>query len=157
MSKIIVVKDETGHLAGLGEKNERAYNRFKRQVTSMEVGETLAFGWKKPRSPKFHRLHFGLLHAAFDAQEQFQLFDPFRMWVQVGAGHCDLLPGPHGKPVAVPRSIAWEEMDDNEFYEHHIAAVAFLRSVHAYRYLWPHLPNADAESCVNVILEQFEI
>lgn len=156
MSTVVVYKDESGKLAGFGEKGSRAWEKFRRTVEDLEVGETLDFEWRKPRSPKFHRLHFVMLHTVFESQEQFQQFDQFRMWVQVGSGHADLLPGPNGKPVAVPRSIAWAALDDIAFGEHHLEALRFLRSAHATRFLWPDLPDVDADSRVNALLGPFE-
>lgn len=156
MAKVVIYKDETGKLAGLGEANARAYNKFRAAIAKLEVGETLAFEWKAPRSPGFHRRHFALLNYIYEAQEQFQDADAFRMWVQVGAGFCDLLPGPKGKPVAVPRSIAWATLDEVDFSEHHAKVVAFLRSRHAIRFLWPHLDDARADEMMDSLLHEFD-
>lgn len=153
---IVVVKDEQNKLRGFGEKGQRAWLRFRNAIEALEIGETLSFAWHKPRSPKFHRYHFAMLHAVYEQQEQFQDFDAFRMWCQVGAGHCELVPGPRGKPVAIPKSIAYESLDDNEFAEHHMAVCAFLRSTHACRFLWPEMSDVDADASINAILQEFE-
>jgi hypothetical protein len=156
MSDVVVVRNEQGKLEGLGEKGRRAFGRFQRKVEKLEPGETLAFSWREPRSSRFHRLHFAILSAVFEAQEQFQDLEAFRMWCQVGAGACDLVPGPNGKPVAIPKSIAYHAMDDSEFHEHHEAVVTFLRSAHATRFLWPWMSDVQGDQHVDAILSEFD-
>lgn len=156
MPQIQVCKDNTGKLAGFGEKGERAYKRFLAAVRALEHGEMLAFSYKIPRAPKFHKLHFVMLAAMFEAQEQFADSYQFRKWSEVGAGHCDLVPGPKGRMVAVARSIDYESLDDVEFSEMHEAVKAFFRSEHATRFLWPHLSDSEQMAMVASILEQFE-
>ncbi|MGE0797284.1 MAG: DUF1367 family protein [Lautropia sp.] len=156
MSTCIIVKNEEGRLQGLGERGGRAYARWQSAVQRMEVGETLEFSWREPRSGPFHRRHFAVLSAVFEQQEQFQDFEAFRMWCQVGAGACDILPGPHGKPVAIPRSIAYARMDNGDFMEHHTAVVAFLRSQHATRFLWPDADEQTAGRWIDAMLAEFD-
>ena len=139
MARIVVVRDEAGKLAGLGEKGARAYARFRAALKRMEVGETLEFQWNEPRSPGYHRLFFAKLHALFDRQEQFADVDALRAWLTVGAGECDFVPGPKGRMVAMPRSIAWHRLDEVEFRELVRKIDEFLDSEHAQAFLWPHL------------------
>lgn len=156
MANVILVKDECGKLAGFGEKGARAWSKFRQRLDRMEIGETVEFSWWEPRSPKFHRLHFAMLGALFDAQEQFQDFEAFRMWVQVGAGFCELVPGPKGKPVALPKSIAWKNLDDADFADHHLEVMKFLRSGYAARFLWPWLNDAEGSQMMASIIDEFE-
>ncbi|MCR4297480.1 MAG: DUF1367 family protein [Gallionella sp.] len=156
MSTVLITKDNTGKLAGFGEKGERAYGRFLAAVKKMEQGELLSFSYKVPRSPKFHRLHFVMLDALFEAQEQFADDYQFRKWAEVGAGHCDFVPGPTGRMVALARSIDYESLDDAEFSDMHDAVKAFFKSTHASHFLWPHLPDAEGAEMVRVILVEFE-
>lgn len=156
MSKVILKKDETGKLTGLDDKNERAYARFRKQIGELQIGETLAFEFKIPRAPRFHRLHFAMLGAFFAAQELFDDADRMRKWLEVGAGHCEFVPGPKGDWIAMPKSIAYEALDDADFREVHEAIKKFLRDPHAYRFLWPHLDDAGREQMVEAILAEFE-
>lgn len=156
MSKVILRKDETGKLAGLDDKNERAYARFRKQLGELQIGETLAFEFKIPRSPRFHRRHFAMLGAFFAAQDVFDDADRMRKWLEVGAGHCDFVPGPDGVFFAMPKSIAYEALEDSDFREVHTSIVSFLREPRAYRYLWPHLDDAGREQMVEAILGEFE-
>ena len=156
MSEVLIVKDETGKLAGFGEKGARAYARFLKAVRELEIGELLSFNYCVPRSPKFHRYHFALLKAVFDNQEQFNDENQFRKWTEVGAGHCEFVPGPKGRMVALPKSIAYDALDDEEFADVHANVKAFLRTVHARRFLWPHLDDGKAAEMVEALLEEFE-
>ena len=156
MPTVQLVKDNTGKLAGFGEAGQRAYGRFLAKVREMEIGEMLAFSFKIPRAPKFHKLHFVMLKALFDSQEQFDTEYQFRKWAEVGAGHCEFVPGPKGRMVALPRSIDYESLDDVEFSEMHEAVKAFFRSKHAQSFLWPHLSEQDQMNMVAEILDQFE-
>jgi hypothetical protein len=155
MAECIVVKTEDGKLAGLGEKGGRQFARFQAAVREMEVGETMRFSFKIPRSPGFHKRHFVIINRVFEQQEQFEDDEKFREWIQVGAGFCDLLPGPNGKPVAISRSIAWEALEDAEFAEHHAAVIAFLRSARCTRFLWPEWSDLDADTFINNVLAEF--
>lgn len=152
MSELVIVRTEQG-LQGLGEKNGRAYERWKKHVANMELGETAAFSWKKPRSPKFHRLYFGMLGNLFDVQEQFADEHQLRNWLTVGAGYCDYVPGATGRMVALPKSIAWEQMHDNDFRDYCDAVWAFLESEHAVRFLWPLLtPEKQSEAVAQLLI-----
>lgn len=152
MSDVVVYKDEAGKLRGLGEKGDRAWQRFRSYLESMAVGETISFAWFKPRSPKFHRLFFAFLGELMDRQEQFDDINALRAWLTVGAGYATFVPGPTGRMVALPKSIAWHRMDDNEFRELVLAVWDFLRTEHAQRFLWPHLDDGKAVEQVETLL-----
>lgn len=156
MPSVLITKNDKGKIAGFGEKGERVYARFLAAVKALEYGELLAFTYKVPRSPKFHRLHFVMLAALFGAQDQFADDYQFRKWSEVGAGHVDWVPGPTGKMVALPRSIDYESLDDDEFGEMHAAVKAFFRSTHATRFLWPHLDDGQAAEMVEALLMEFD-
>lgn len=155
MADVIVTKNEQGKLEGMGEKGQRAYARFLAAVHKMGVGDTLRFSFWLPRSIGFHRRHFSILNKVFNHQEQFLEEEAFRMWVQVGAGFCDIVPGPKGKPVAIPKSIAFDKLEDADFAEHHAACIMFLRSIHATRFLWPWLSDVDADAMMDSLLNEF--
>jgi hypothetical protein len=80
-----------------------------------------------------------MLAMIFDAQETFADPEQLRMWLQVGAGHCEFVPGPKGKAGGDPEEHRLLAMDDAEFAAHHEKVKDFLRSEHAQRFLWPHL------------------
>ena len=159
MPSVHITKDQYGKLVGFGKRGVAAYGRFLKAVKALEFGELLSFTYKIPRAPKFHRLHFVMLDALFESQEQFvglRAEYQFRKWTEVGAGHCDFVPGPTGKPVALPRSIDYESLDDVEFAELHEAVKGFCRTPYFWRFLWPHLSDDKGAEMVDAILMQFE-
>ena len=133
-----------GMVDGLGEINRRKWRRFMATLFRMEPGEMATIKTHKARSGPFHRRHMALEQRVFDAQERFTDFERgFRDWLKVGAGFVDLLPGRDGVPVAIPRSIAWHSLDEQEFIEFTRAMNDFLATSYAQAVLWPHLlPSA---------------
>ena len=156
MTTITLTRNDQNQIAGLGEKDKRAYARFQKRMAELEQGECLSITVWFDRREKFHRLHFVILTAVFDAQEQFSEPDDFRAWVQVGAGHCYFVPGPEGRMCAIPRSIAWSAMDEAEFSEHHRKVLAFLRSQRCTRFLWPAVDDVTAGNMMSELLERFQ-
>jgi hypothetical protein len=156
MSSVVVVKGEDEKLHGFGQKGERAWRKFRSRVDALVVGETLQFEWHEPRSGPHHRLFFAQLAALFDRQEQFEDMDMLRAWLTVGAGYCDFAPGPRGKMVALPRSIAFHKLDEVEFSELHRGVNDFLRSAHAQRFLWPDIDDKRAAQTIEELLLEFQ-
>ena len=155
MSAVVVCKGDDGKLRGMGERGERAYARFRSRVESMAVGDTLQFEWREPRSPAHHRLFFSKLGALMDRQEQFDTEDKLRAWLTVGAGFADFVPGPTGRMVALPQSIAWHKLDEADFSDLHAKVDSFLWSDHARRFLWPHLGVQQTYDMVDQFLREF--
>lgn len=156
MSAVTLWKGQDGKLEGFDEKGKRLYARFMKKIRELAPGQTIGFTYKVPRSPKFHRLHFVMLRELFDNQEQFADPYQFRKWLEVGAGHCDFVPGPKGRMVALPKSIDYESLDDEEFAGVHEGVKAFLRTEHAARFLWPEVDPAASLRGVEAILSGFE-
>lgn len=155
MAKLALRVDELGKLDGLTPADCRGYARFKKKLGLLRPGDTITFEHRFPRSPKFHRLHFAMLGALFDNQEQFANPEDLRKWVEVGAGHCAFVPGPKGRLVALPLSIAYDSLDDAEFYEHHIKVTSFLRTVQSTRFLWPEIGDVAASAAIEGLLAEF--
>lgn len=155
MSSVTVFKGDDGRLQGFGEKGARAWDKFGKRVASMAVGETLAFEWFEPRSKAHHGLFFAKLGALMDRQEQFDDDDKLRKWLTVGAGYADFVPGPHGRMVALPQSIAWHKMDETDFSDLHGKVDAFLWTDHARRFLWPHLKDEQTYAMIEQLMQEF--
>jgi hypothetical protein len=155
LAKIVLVKNDQGKLEGHTEPERKRYAKFLAHAKSMAVGDTIAFEFKVPRSLPFHRRHFGILKMLFESQEQFDSQERLREWLEVGAGFCDILPGPKGKPVALARSIAWEALEQADFEAHHNDVIAFMRTPHCYRFLWPHLEDVTGSTMIETILMEF--
>lgn len=155
MPTVLLARDGEGKLAGATTLDQVRYQRWRARIEQLQPGECLTFTWSEPRSGPFHRRHFAILGALYERQEQFADFDQLRKWLEVGAGHCDFVPGPKGKMCAIPKSIAYDKLGEPEFRELHEAIVAFMRSEHATRFLWPHLEPLAAMAMVNGVLDEF--
>lgn len=145
-----------GLVDGLGERGKKQWRRFVNGLMRLEPGEMVEIKTRKPRSGPFHRRHMAMEQAVFEAQERFEQFDPgFRDWLKVGAGFVTWWPGPKGGVFPVPKSIAYDQLEDDEMREFHEAVVAFLRTEHAARALFPHLRALDGMAAVERLLEGF--
>lgn len=155
MSAVVVTKGQDGKLTGMGEKGERAYAKFVKRVRDLSPGDTLHFEWREPRSLPHHKLFFAKVHALFDMQEQFDDADKLRQWLTVGAGYCDFVPGPTGRMVALPQSIAFHKLEEPEFAELHSQVDGFLWTLHARRFLWPMLTDEQSYAMIEQFMERF--
>ena len=151
MTEMVIFRDKDGKLAGFGDKGRRAYAKFQRMVQELEVGETLAFSYKRPRSPQHHRFFFARMNNLLDMQESFKDLEELVVFLKVGAGLVDFMPS-CGQLVAVPKSISWHALDEQEFTEAHRVIVDFLWTPEAQRALWPNLTEAKRYEMVEVLL-----
>lgn len=143
-----------GIVDGLGERGKRQWRRFVNGLLRLEPGEMVAIKTHKARSGPFHRRHMVIETRAFEAQEKFDSFEQFRNWMKVGAGFCDWIAGPRGAVIPVPKSIAFDKLEEDDMRQVHEDMVAFLRSEPAGRVLWKHLaPAARAEMVENILSE----
>lgn len=141
---------------GLGEINRKRWRRFFSTLLRMEPGELATIRTHKARSGPFHRRHMKLEQTVFEHQERFENFERgFRDWLKVGAGHCDWHPGPRGGVFPVPKSISYTEMEEGDMREFHDAAIAFLRTPHALRTLWPNVPEDARYEGMEALLGSF--
>ena len=156
MTTMVIIKDETGKLNGLGKRDQKAYARFRKLIQKLESGEIFTLNFWFPRNRKLHGLYFVMLTQVLNAQEQFDDVDKLRCWLTVGAGDCEFYPGPNGRIVAIPKSINFQSMDDEEFGDHLKRVKEFLRSDRAQLFLWPHLKPMQASEIVEGLLQGFE-
>lgn len=153
----ITVTKEDGKLVGFTDKDKRAYGKFKKSIEELTEGELFTLSTWFARNPRLHKLHFVVMKALLDAQEQFAEMDDLRKWLYVGAGYADFMPGPKGKMVAIPKSVAYDRIDDAEFSELHGKVVDFMRTTHCMRFLWPHLEEHAAAETVEKVIAEFEV
>lgn len=145
-----------GIVDGLGEIEKRKWRRFIGMLFRMGPGEIATVNTHKARSGPFHRRHMLLETRVFEAQERFTDFKRgFRDWLKVGAGHCDWYPGPKGGVMPVPKSTSYTEMEEGEMREFHDACLAFLRTAHAGKTLWPALSPLLRIHAIEAVLADF--
>ena len=180
MSTLTITRRDDGKLDGFTRADQRAYARYRKAIEELEVGELFTFSVFFPRNPNFHRFHFAVMNALLEAQERYEDLDDLRRWLYVGAGYCDFVSAPSYlgdiierlpkmvratlrrlllrdlDVIAVPKSIAYDRIDDADFRVLHDKVVDFMRGARARRYLWGHLTDAQTHDTVEAILESFE-
>jgi len=141
---------------GLGALNQKRWRRFWNRFLKSEPGEMASITTASQRMGSFHRRHMLIESRVFAGQERIPTFEQFRLWLKLGAGFVDWMPGPKGGVVPVPRSISYAACEEGVFREFHDAAIAFLRTEHAITYLWPKLPREQRFDAIDNILLPFE-
>lgn len=101
----------TRTLAGLVPADEAA----KQAVKRWKIGETLKCSVRKPRCYTNHKKYFALLSLTFENQDKYTSFEHFRKAVQIAAGHVDELITLDGEITLMPKSIAYDALDEMEF------------------------------------------
>ena len=87
----------------------------------LKLGEVYEVTIKKARNYEFHKKYFSLINTAWEYQhekviEHFKNVDCFRKTVEIAAGWCDTIYSISRKEwVEIPRSIAFDKMDEFEF------------------------------------------
>lgn len=83
---------------------------------------------KRNRNPKNHRRFFAFVKQAFDMQDHYDEQEVFRKVLQLKAGFFDLVVSEKGQNVYLPKSVAWDQLDEIEFKELFTRVVnAFIR------------------------------
>lgn len=144
-----------GLVDGLGEQHRKGWRRFWNALLRLEPGEMVEIRTRRERSGPFHRRHMAMEQCVFEAQERFEHFEQFRNWSKVGAGFCDWIVGPKGGVIPVPRSISYAKLEDDEMRQFHDDWVAFMRSPHAIKALWPKADQTQAADGMELLLSEF--
>ena len=156
MSSVVLYRAPDGKLAGMGDKGQRQYAKFKRAIDAMLIGDTMQFDYRLPRSPNHHRLFFCKVRDLLDRQTTFEHEDDLRAWLCVGAGYCHFLPGTDGQMVAIPQSLNWASLEEADFLEVHRRVDAFMWEARARRILWPHLGDERSYWAVDAWRLEFD-
>lgn len=143
-----------GVFDGWSNTDKKGWRKIWKRLTSLEPGEFAVIEFVIPRSAPFHRRHFAILNAVFDAQDRFDDLDRMRDWLSIGAGHVQWVPGAKGGIVPLPKSISYAKADQHEFEEYHRKVIDFLRGEHAAKFLWKHKGN-DAYWFMDSLLQEF--
>jgi len=155
MPTITLHLNSNKQLAGITERDQRAWSKFVHKTKTLGE-DSITFSYHVPRSGPYHRRYFAQINALFEAQEQFQDIDMFRKWLEVGAGFAEFCPSSTGKMCAIPKSIAYDKLDQQEFQNIHDKIFEFARSEHARFFLYPHLSDGVSMNMIDAILVEFE-
>lgn len=111
--KLLVINTPRG-LVPLGDDD---YDEKKK----LKLGQTYSVEIKIARNVDFHRKYFALISYAWEflneqETERFRTKENFRKYVEVAAGHCDVIFHPRLQEyVEIPKSISFGKMDNAEF------------------------------------------
>lgn len=111
--KLFVVSTPRG-LVPLGDDDYEEKKKLK-------LGQTYSVEVKVARNVDFHRKYFALISYAWEflneqETERFRTKENFRKYVEVAAGHCDVIFHPRLQEyVEIPKSISFGKMDNAEF------------------------------------------
>ena len=144
-----------GIVDGLGERGKKQWRRLWNRIMKLEPGEMMEISTLQPRLGWYHRRHMAMEQAVFEAQERFEEFEAFRTWLKVGSGFVDWHPGPKGGVIPVPKSISYSKLEQSDMEQFHGNAVDFLRTEHAGRTLWRHLPETRRIEMIEGVLGGF--
>lgn len=144
-----------GMVDGLGDRGRKQWRRFVNGLMRLEPGEMVEIRTHKERLGVYHRRHMLMESRVFEAQEKFEQFEAFRAWLKVGSGFVDWYPGPKGGVIPVPRSTSYARLEQGEMEQVHADMVAFLRTKHAAKTLWPKLPDTQRLDAIELVLSEF--
>lgn len=140
------------NIKGLDTQNNNRWKRLWSQIWNAEPGEGFQLYSAEDRSGPFHRRHRVILERLFQSQDRFRNIEKLHDWLKVGSAFVTWEPGKDQKPVAIPRSTAFEKCSENEMREFHEDMVEYLHEPRAQRYLWKHLKPAARAEMVDAIL-----
>lgn len=107
------------------------------------VDDDVLISYKKVRNVQNHRRFFAFIQTAFAMQDHYDTPTMLRKAIQIGAGYCDEIIGLDGNVYFVPKSIAYEDLDEEAFrtlfkdcitaflnrYGSHISESEFMRII----------------------------
>jgi len=136
MSKLVLQK-HNGGLVAADEASEA-------WIWKISDGEKVMCEVRKPRNINHHRKFFALLNKVCDNLDQPVTVEMLLGLIKLRTGHCDLIDTVKGT-VAVPRSIAFENMDQTEFDAFWNRAVDFIMA--------EVIPGVDRDALEREVLE----
>lgn len=87
------------------------------KMQKVENGTDLIVEIKFNRNAKFHRLAFAMLDVVFSSQDTYEYLKDLLVEFKLKSGHYDEHITTKGKMIFVPKSIAFDEMEQLEFEE----------------------------------------
>ena len=98
-----------------------------RVLAQYRPGDEVLIEHKKGRSAANHRRFFAFVKTTFDWQDSYDNIEVWRKVLEIAGGHFDAVVDKHGQTHLWPKSIAWDEItDEDEFRD------LFGRIVNAY-------------------------
>jgi hypothetical protein len=145
--EIGVTKTPDGKLRGWTQHEDIALRKMRAKINRLKPGAMLKLSYSQPRNLGHHRKFFALVQAVAENSEIYDTTDKALVAVKLAAGHVDFVPHPEtGELTAVPKSIAFQNMDQaafDEFYERAVAGVI--------AHICPHMTRMDLDEAVEMV------
>lgn len=84
-------------------------------VSKMKVGEETSFTHRRIRTAGLHRKYFALIKLAYENQDHYKDIYVFRKVLEMRAGYYTPIKTERGHDLAIPKSIAYSELDQTGF------------------------------------------
>jgi len=121
--KAMLLKTDKG-LRGATPADHEAWSKFRRRLETMKQGTWIRMEWARPRHGKHHRKFFALLNLVAENSETYDTTEKALVAVKLVTGYADPIIDPTtGELIQVPRSIAYDAMDQDEFEGFYSAAI----------------------------------
>lgn len=98
-----------------------------RVLAQYKMGDEILLEHKRGRNAKNHRRFFAFVNLTFEWQDQYEDPEIWRKVLEIAAGHFDTVVDKNGQTHFWPKSIAWEDLDDEDEFR-----ALFGRVVNAY-------------------------
>lgn len=103
---------------GLVPIDDDAYNAKQK----LKVGQVYETDIKLDRNYRFHKKYFALISIAWEyllenEVKEYRTKEIFRKWCEIQAGNCDVVRLQDGTYIRLPKSIAFDQMGEDEFSE----------------------------------------
>jgi hypothetical protein len=146
--RAILIKTESG-LRGSTIKDHEAWTKFKRRLETLKTGSWLRIECVKPRNGQHHRKLFALLTLVAENSETYNTTEKALVAVKLVTGHCEPFIDPMtGELTQLPKSIAYEAMDQDEFNEFYSAAIDGVLC-----HILPQIDKVQAERLMDMIIQ----
>ena len=103
-----------------------ASNQIEADKLDQFRGREMMVKISQPRNIRFHRLYFALLGVSRDMADTDLNSEQWRAYLTCGSGYCNFVTDNEGGVVAVPKSIAFANMSEDEFERLYNDTVSFV-------------------------------
>ena len=84
-------------------------------MLNRKEGEVIVAEIKRARNYENHKRFFSFIDATFDIQRHFDTPEAYRRWLTMKCGYFSTIVAPNGNTIFVADSIAFENMEEDEF------------------------------------------
>lgn len=136
-------------LRGATPADQDAWAKFRRKLETMKPGKWLRIEASSPRNGKHHRKMFALLQLVAENSETYNTVEKALVAIKLIVGHFEPAVHPQtGELIQVPKSIAYESMDQETFEAFYSAALDGVL-----QHILPTMDQETADHIMEMIVE----